>query len=104
MKKTTIVVDEELADLLPVYLQNRRDELERLPALLKQGDFTQLQGIGHRLRGSGGGFGLDFLTELGKRMEAAGSSADRQALAEQVSELRAFLESLQIEFAHVGQS
>lgn len=104
MKKTTIVVDGDLAELMPIYLQSRRDELERLPELLKQGDFTQLQGIGHKLRGSGGGFGLDFLTELGKRMEAAGSAADKQALAAQVAELKAFLESLQIEFSHVGQS
>lgn len=99
MKKTVIVVDAELADLMPGYLSNRKEELEKLPALLRSGDFEQLKSIGHRLRGSGGGFGLDFLTELGRRMEESGAAGDRSALERQTDELKAFLEGLQIEFS-----
>lgn len=96
--KTIIRVDAELAEILPAYLQHRREELARLPALLQAGSFGEVQAIGHKLRGSGGGYGLDLLTEIGGRMENAAKAKDGAALAAQVAELKEFLESVEIEF------
>ena len=93
-----IKVDAELADLFPVYLKSKRDELARIPSLLEAGDFEAVRVIGHKMRGSGGGYGLDFLTELGERMENSGAAGDKAALAAQAAELKAFLDSLEIEF------
>jgi HPt (histidine-containing phosphotransfer) domain-containing protein len=96
--KRIIKVDAELAEIIPAYLQNRRDELARLPALLEAGDFDALRVIGHKMRGSGGGYGLDLLTELGERMENSAKAADKGALTAQAAELKEFLDSVEIEF------
>jgi HPt (histidine-containing phosphotransfer) domain-containing protein len=96
--KKIIKVDADLAELVPVYLNSRRDELERISALLKAGDMPALQVIGHKMRGSGGGYGLDFLTELGERMENSAKAGDKAALTAQAAELKDFLESVEIEF------
>lgn len=97
--KRIIKVDGELAEIVPAYLEHRREELARLPALLEAGDFEALRGIGHKMRGSGGGYGLDLLTEIGERMENAAKAKDKTALAAQAAELAEFLESLEIEYA-----
>lgn len=94
-----ITVDSDLKDLMPVYLQGRRDELPVIASLLERGDFAGLKAIGHKLHGSGGGFGLDFLTDLGVRMEKSAAAADRAALAAQAGELKEFIENLEIEYA-----
>jgi HPt (histidine-containing phosphotransfer) domain-containing protein len=96
--KKIIKVDAELADILPAYLKRRREELPRLPALLGAGDFQALAVIGHQLRGSGGGYGLDPLTGIGERMEKSARAKDRAALEAQAAELGAFLDELQLEF------
>ncbi len=96
--KKIIKVDADLADLLPGYLQNRRDELAVIAGLLKEGQFKELRSIGHKLHGSGGGVGLDFLTELGRRMEVSAEACDGAALAAQAGELKEFLDSVEIEF------
>lgn len=96
--KNVVKVDAELADLMPVYLQSRREELARIAGLLKAGDFSALQTIGHKLHGSGGGFGLDFLTDLGMRMESSAQAGDKSAFEEQAAELKDFLDSVEIEF------
>jgi len=97
--KRIIRVDGELAEIIPAYLEHRREELARLPALLDAGDFDALRVIGHKLRGSGGGYGLDPLTEIGERMENAAKAKDKTALEAQTAELKEFLESVVIEFA-----
>ncbi|MDD2806389.1 MAG: Hpt domain-containing protein [Elusimicrobiales bacterium] len=96
--KYTVKIDQDLAELVPVYLQSRRDEVPVIAGLLEKEDFAGLKAIAHRLHGSGGGFGLDFLTELGKRMEASAAVSDKAALAAQTAELKDFLENLEIEY------
>lgn len=100
--KTIIEVDAELADLIPGYLQNRRDELVRIYELLEAGDFGALWGIAHKLHGSGGGFGLDFLTELGERMEMAAKAGDKAGLSAQTAELKEFLGAVEVKFVTAG--
>ncbi|MGD9643333.1 MAG: Hpt domain-containing protein [Elusimicrobiales bacterium] len=96
--KYKVKIDRDLADLIPMYLQGRRDELPVIASLLEKGDFAGLKTIGHKLHGSGGGFGLDFLTELGVRMENSAAAADKAALAAQAGELKEFIENLEIEY------
>jgi HPt (histidine-containing phosphotransfer) domain-containing protein len=96
--KRIIRVDGELAEIIPAYLEHRREDLARLPALMAAEDFDALRGIGHKLRGSGGGYGLDPLTEIGERMENAAKAKDKTALEAQAKELKGFLEDVQVEF------
>ena len=98
MPKFIVRVDKYLADIVPSYLKGRRDELPVIDELIGKEDFAGLKAIGHRLHGSGGGFGLDFLTELGKRMEVSAAASDKAVLAAQAAELKDFLENLEIEY------
>jgi len=100
--KKIIKVDADLADLMPVYLKSRREELARIQALLEAGDMDALQVIGHKMHGSGGGYGLDILTDLGARMENSAQAGDKAALAAQAAELKDFLDSVEIEFVPGG--
>ena len=96
--KRIIKVDSDLAELMPAYLKNRREELARISSLLETGDFAALQVIGHKMHGTGGGYGLDLLTDLGARMENSAQAGDKAALTAQAAELKDFLDSAEIEF------
>ena len=98
-EKKIVKVDPDLKDIIPNYIASTKTKLEAMPQLLREGKFDALWGIGHNLHGSGGGFGLDFLTELGARLEVTARKTDRQAIEAQTEELRDFLDSLEIEYA-----
>lgn len=100
--KIIIKVDPELKDIIPNYLQNRRKDLAAMPGLLKDENFEPLRVMGHKLRGSGGGYGLHFLTAFGSRLEAAALNKDRQAVEALTEELGAFLGSLELDFGGPG--
>lgn len=96
--KKIIKVDEDLKELMPGYLLSRRGDVVRIAELLEAGDFDSLWTIGHKLHGSGGGFGLDFITETGARLEKAAKARDKSALKAEAAGLKDFLDSVEIEF------
>ena len=75
-----IQVDPDLADLIPGFLDNRRNDVVRLQALLRQGDFVEIRRIGHSMKGAGGGYGFDAITDLGAEIERAALRADAAAI------------------------
>ena len=91
-----IVVDKELAEIVPEYLEIRKRELPELQALLAAGGLDEMRKIGHKLAGSGGGYGFDRLSEIGRKLEASAQSGDVPASGACVAELKDFLENLEV--------
>jgi len=63
---------------------------------LASGDAGVLETIGHRLRGSGGVFGFDVLSEVGVDLEAAAVAADLEGMRRAVDRLTAFRASKEV--------
>ncbi|MBF0161908.1 MAG: Hpt domain-containing protein [Magnetococcales bacterium] len=89
-----VPVDRSLAEILPAYLVNRREDAARLAGLLERGEFETMRVLGHRMRGSGAGYGLDAISRLGERLEKAARSGSQADLAASVADLDAFLRRL----------
>ena len=83
-----IVVDADLQDIVPAYLEARKAELPELTELLVKGNLDALKKAGHKLAGSGGGYGFDKISELGKAIET-------EAGAENVDEAKRLLSALE---------
>lgn len=89
-------VDPDLATIVPGYLENKRKEVSDLENALARSDYEFIQRYGHRLKGSGGGYGFPKLTELGAALEIQCTSKKFDELSEIVSELRAYLERVRL--------
>ena len=76
----TVVVGKDLEDLVPVFMDNRRKEVETLRAAMDALDFEQLRQLGHRMKGVGNSYGFSKVSELGKSIEDGARSGDRDAL------------------------
>jgi len=96
MPKHRIVVDKDLADIVPAYLELRNTELGQLQALLAAGNLEEMRQIGHKLAGSGGGYGFDRLSVIGKDLENSARAGDAAASAACLAALKAYLEDLEV--------
>jgi HPt (histidine-containing phosphotransfer) domain-containing protein len=81
-----VEIDDEIRDLIPRFLDNRRKEVTALEDLLARGDYEAIRRLGHTMKGMGGGYGFDRISELGQRLEQA-------ARAESAGEIRGLVES-----------
>ena len=97
-QKIPISIDADLADLIPGFLENRQRDVAKLKAQAANGDFADARTIGHGMKGSGGGYGFDRISELGARVETAALEADAGAIVDAVAELEDYLARIEIHF------
>ncbi len=91
-----IGVDEEIIDLLPTYIANRWKDIETAGKALEDRDFEALRCMGHTMKGSGGGYGLDEVARVGKEIEASAKEGDSARIAYLLAQLRDFLERVRV--------
>lgn len=94
----TVTVDPDLEELIPGFLENRAKDLQSLRTALGGGDYKSIQSIGHSLKGVGGGYGFNGLSELGAKIESAVKSGAVDSLSGLIEELGDYLERVDVKF------
>lgn len=90
-RKITVIVDPDLEDIVPGFLENRRGDLNTMEAARQQRDCKTIQVLGHRMKGDGGGYGFDAISAIGAELEQAALRQDWTAIARQTTKLENFL-------------
>ena len=96
--KIVVIVDVDLEDLIPGFLENRKKELTTLRAALGEANYQSIQSIGHSMKGVGGGYGFDGITELGRDLESAAKNQDRDGLAALVEKYADYLDRVEVKY------
>jgi hypothetical protein len=90
-ERIPVVIDPDLADLIPGFLNNRRRDVEKLQTLLEVGNFADIRMIGHSMKGAGGGYGFDPITDIGAAIERAALAGDAAAITQGIAQLADYL-------------
>jgi len=91
-----ITIDKDLEDLIPGYIENRRMDIASIEAALRKNDFETIRVLGHSMKGSGGGYGFDKITEIGKRIEEAAKAMETGEINRQIAALSEYLSNINI--------
>jgi HPt (histidine-containing phosphotransfer) domain-containing protein len=73
-----------LKEIVPGYLDARREELPEMMKLLAASGFERLASLGHNIKGTGGSYGFPELTRMGAALEHSAKQADAAALSTQL--------------------
>jgi PAS domain S-box-containing protein len=97
-RKDTILVraNPKFADMIPVFLQNCRQNVIAMLDALDRGDLESVEILGHGMRGAGGSYGFQAITDIGAALEQAAESADANASRKWVGELSRYLDRVEI--------
>jgi HPt (histidine-containing phosphotransfer) domain-containing protein len=93
-----VTVQKDLEDLIPVFMSNRKKEVEALRVALAAADFEQLRQLGHRMRGVGNSYGFAQVSDFGKHVEDGARSGDRALLESTIATYGEFLGRVQITY------
>jgi len=91
----SVVIDADFKELVPVYLANRRAELRLIAGYIFALDFEALRKTGHQLTGSGGSYGFERVSELGRGIEDAALEKDLAAIKILAAELEEYLTDIE---------
>lgn len=95
-EKIPITVDPDLEDLIPGFLQNRHNDVSKLTALLAEKSYTEIHLLGHSMKGVGGGYGFDAITEFGAEIERAAEAEDDKLIRDYTERLADYLSRIEV--------
>lgn len=93
-----VTVDADLEDIVPGFLEGRRKDVIELRQALRDGNYETVRIIGHTMKGSGGGYGFQAITEIGRQLESAAKEKNQEAVRQFTDELASYLERLEISY------
>ena len=96
MAKIEVIVDKDLEAIIPQFMENREEDIKKINKLLEEDNYTEIERIGHSMKGSGGGYGFDKITEIGKEIEEGAIEKDEEKIVNKINELKKYLEEVEI--------
>jgi CheY-like chemotaxis protein/nitrogen-specific signal transduction histidine kinase len=91
-------VDSRLRGIVARFLTNCGRDVLRLQQALAGGDFAAARIIGHTLGGTGGSYGFDEITRIGRAIEEKSLRGDAGSLSQLIAQLENYLSRVQPEF------
>ncbi len=95
-KMIVVTVDPELEDIIPLFMENVRKDMEAIAAALVQSDADTVRRIGHSMKSYGAGYGFEFISIQGKAIETAAGRLEPAAVQELLNELANYLDHVKV--------
>ena len=95
-EKIVVHIEEELEDLIPGFLADKREDVQSISQALETGDIEKIMMIGHSMKGSGGGYGFDRISEIGKSIEDAAKENKLEMIKQSNEDLSDYLDRVEV--------
>lgn len=89
----TVEVPKDLQDLIPGFMNRRKEECVLLESFLEEKDFQEIAKIAHRLKGHGTSYGFAAISELGCDLEATAKHKDTKKTPILIKQFKELIES-----------
>ena len=97
-EKTVVVIDSDLMDIVPAFLDEWKQDIGPMRKALKKGDYETIRKLGHNLKGVGGSCGFDTITEMGASLETAAKNKNFDLTAKMIESLFFYLDHVEVIF------
>jgi histidine phosphotransfer protein HptB len=77
-------------------LDKRREDVRAILAALEKLDYEMIGELGHKMCGTGGGYGFPRITEIGASIHQAAKERNSSAIRSQVAELSGYLRQVEV--------
>jgi HPt (histidine-containing phosphotransfer) domain-containing protein len=94
--KIYVNVDPDIRDLIPGFLENRYNDIQSMRDALAKTDFETIRILGHSMKGAGGGYGFDGITDIGAELERAAKVKDTAEITRGIEELASYLSRVEV--------
>ncbi|MGE0471282.1 MAG: response regulator [Nitrospira sp.] len=92
----TVIVDASFEPLMSKFMANRKKEVTAMQEALARQDFETVRTIAHGMKGAGGSYGFDRVTEMAAVIEQAAKMADASVIQCELPLLGSYLEIVEV--------
>lgn len=95
-EKIIIQADPDTQDLVPGYLEKRQQDIVILKEALSAQNYELIQDLGHRMKGTGEGYGFEGITRFGAAIENGAKSKNNVLIEKGIEDLVDYLERVEV--------
>lgn len=95
-EKIIVRIDPDLKELVPEFIQRRHTDVAAIADALRKDDYEAIRILGHSMKGAGGGYGFDVISDIGRNLEQAAKNRQAEEIQQQTKALSGYLERLEI--------
>ncbi len=95
-EKIVVNVDSNIEDLIPGFLENRQKDVKSIYDALEKEDYETIRILGHSMKGAGGGYGFDEITDIGRSIEESAEGKNQEEVKKWVINLSNYLDRVEI--------
>jgi len=95
-EKIVVNVDSDIKDLIPGFLENRQEDVKSIYDALEKEDYETIRILGHSMKGAGGGYGFDEITNIGRSIEESAEGKNQEEIKKWVINLSNYLDRVEI--------
>jgi HPt (histidine-containing phosphotransfer) domain-containing protein len=97
-KSITVEIEHDMADLIPLFMTQRKSDQIALAQALPLRDFDTVRRTGHGMAGAGASYGFDHVSSVGQRLEAAAIAQDVRLIEQLRQELADYMARVDVKF------
>ncbi len=91
-----VEIDPVLFPFVSEYLESLEENLMQIRSAATHGQFDDIRGIAHRIKGEGGTYGFEKVTSLGRKIGAGAKRSDGEEVRSSAEELADYLRRVQV--------
>lgn len=92
-------IDADLEELMERFFVVAWEDLDQMRTCMANGDFDTLARLGHTAKGTGYGYGMKGMGDIGRDLEIAAKERDPKLCASLVDKMAHYLENVSVEYA-----
>ncbi|WP_186645444.1 Hpt domain-containing protein [Fluviispira vulneris] len=97
-KKHSLVLDKDFEEIIPEFLIKRKSDIVMIRKALEDGDFSLIESLGHKLKGTCGSYGFMELSELGKKIEESAKIKKEANILKSIEKIENYIANVEIKF------
>lgn len=101
MSEFNIEIDEDLADIVPGFLENRKKDFVELQGFYQEKNLKEIEKIGHKVSGSSGGYGFHDLGKIAKEMENLAMSGKIEGIDSLIERFENYITNVKVTYINM---
>lgn len=97
----TIDIDEDLKDIVPGFLENRKKDITTLKSLYEEKNLPEIEKIGHKVSGSSGGYGFHDLGNIAKEIEKFAMDNKESEIGPLIQQFEEYVQNVQVNYVNM---
>lgn len=98
-----VLVDDSFSDIVPWFLDNRKEDLKRVKDFVEVSDFDQIQRMGHRWKGTCASYGFLELSKAGELLEDLSVSKNNEEILKLLDEAREYINNVEVVYVPASE-